>query len=330
MAAVDRDTHPQHDFSAPQKKWADKLPIGINNTVRDYVISQGARQLMRAVDMHNVGDFERKLKEMMLANIGKTSKEPKIDGVIPQNLIIHGVFEAMSRAFMPAIETHGQDNLRKVREAKAKRRNILFVSNHRAHVDHLAIDFSMRRNGFTDVAETLTFIQGIKMTQVPSIGELTSNCLSRLNVWPPTVPVVSEEDKEAKDQMNRRGVETGYRAFDAGRSLLIYPEGERSKTGGLIKPKTMLGHWVRDPENTLIVPIALDRTEQVLAAYDFKIKAAVPSVTFCEPIEGVVLFGEGVQRSLAARESVAVHTVFTRIAEALPPSKRGFYYDKVA
>ncbi len=305
------------------------IPLGVSNQVRNEIISRVSTGVMRAFSINMAGDLERRVKEGMLRSFNKKSREPIIEGVIQQNLMVHGAFEILSRAFMPEIKTYGKEHLATIREAIKERKNILFVARHASHVDHSAIDFSLRRSGFTDLAEKLTFIQGIKMMQVASIGEFFSHAYSRINVWPPTVPVVTDFERAAREKMNSAALLASRRAFENGRIIVIYPEGERSKTGGLIKPKTPIGHWIPDPENTLILPVALDRTEDILPPYDFKLRAAIPTVTFCEPIDAATMFGEHVPGSRIAKGGRAIHTIFTKIAEALPESKRGYYKDKV-
>lgn len=302
------------------------------------VIDRASGILLRAVSTNEaVGDLERGVKEKMLADIHRVSKEPEIDGVIPQNLIIQGGYEAFSRVFMPEIKTRGQENLKKMRQAIDEGRNVMIVANHKSHVDHCALDFALRRNGFTDLAERLTFVQGIKMLKVPAMEKFLSYAYSRLNVWPSTVRTITDEEKSAKEAMNLKARETTKEAFQKGRIIVMYPEGERTKTEerGLIKPKTPMGFLISNPENTAIFPVAIDHTEDVLPPNDWKLKAGVPHVTFCEPMEASELFGPGDFKGgeigyAALKRSVnAVHSVMIQIARALPEDKRGVYKDRV-
>ena len=197
------------------------------------------------------------------------------------------------------IEVKGAENLTAVRG-----RNVIFVCNHLSNADAIVLDHVLER--FNPV-----FIAGIKLARESS-SKLMLETFK-------TIPI----DPEKAD---RQALMEAISAVRRGNSVLIFPEGTRSRTGSLIPGKkgvVLLARLAKVP----IVPIALEGTERLLPINDddmnqeFFRKAAVkvhigPPVSLPAQIE---------QETKHGWEERCLLFLMEGIAALLPPAYRGEY-----
>lgn len=198
----------------------------------------------------------------------------------------------------------------KVTEKITGRENVppgpcLFICNHLSNADALALDRAFR-------PRRVYFLAGIKLqnTLVTRIG------LDAVE----TIPIrPNSPDVEAL----KRAVET----LKHGKSVLIFPEGTRSRTGSLMRAKKGAALIARRA-GVPIVPVALTGTEKLLPINDQdmgseKMHSAAVSVRIGRPFDAAdlsVVAAEGEDERQALADAM-----LRRVAELLPPEYRGVY-----
>lgn len=184
----------------------------------------------------------------------------------------------------------------------------LFICNHLSNADGYTLYRAFQ-------PKQVFFLAGVK---------LQSTVLTRLGVEAvDTIPIrAGSPDVEAL----KRAVET----LKAGKSVLIFPEGTRSRTGQLLRAKKGAALIARR-SGVPIVPVALTGTEQFLPINEQdmggeKIRHARVDVRFGRPfrVEELDLTGaEGEDE----RQRLA-DAMMRRVAEMLPARYQGYYEPK--
>lgn len=185
----------------------------------------------------------------------------------------------------------------------------LFVSNHLSNADALALDraFAPRK---------VWFLAGVKL-QTTDMTRLGTEIVQTIPIRP------NSPDVEAL----KRAVET----LKQGHSVLIFPEGGRSRTGALIPGKKGAGLIARRA-GVPVVPVALTGTEKLLPINDQDMAGERPhpatvTVTIGKPFYVKDLEVEGGEGEDARQ--LLTDAIMCRVAELLPPEYRGVYAHRV-
>jgi 1-acyl-sn-glycerol-3-phosphate acyltransferase len=147
--------------------------------------------------------------------------------------------------------------------------------------------------------------------------ELFRGVLGPMSRWYGAFPV-------RRGEADRQAIKTALEFLARGSCVGMFPEGTRSRTGGLIRGQTGAG-LIGIRSGAPILPVAifgsgrLKNLRSVLARQKIDIIIGKP---FTLPRH------EGAGRSAAAAQ--ATELMMCRIAELLPPEERGVYADKVA
>ncbi len=185
-----------------------------------------------------------------------------------------------------------------------KGKNLLFISNHLSNSDAIVLDHVLK--SFNPV-----FLAGIKLKRESGSRLM----LSTFN----TIPI----DPEKAD---RHALFEAVEASRRGNSVLIFPEGTRSRTASMIHAKKgiiLLAKMVRVP----VIPVAVEGTEHLLPINDedmnreFFRKANV-KVTIGEPLE---VPPERQNESKRQWEERVLDYYMRGIAGLLSPQYRGVY-----
>lgn len=181
----------------------------------------------------------------------------------------------------------------------------LFICNHLSNADAVSIYRALR-------PREVFFLAGVKLKGTT----MTRVVMEALH----TIPIKPDS---ADIEALKRAVET----LKHGKSVLIFPEGTRSRTGRLLRGKRGAGLIARR-SGVPIVPVALTGTQEFLPINDQnmggeKIRHATITVTVGKPFR-VAELDLDVPEGGDERQALA-DAMMMRIAELLPASYRGVY-----
>lgn len=197
------------------------------------------------------------------------------------------------------VEVHGRDILAE-RAGKAT----LFVSNHLSNADGILLDRLLKGN-------QVAFVAGIKLDD----NSFTAFFLRTVDY----IPI-------RPNSADHTSIKLAVQRLKNNGSVLIFPEGTRSRTGALIEARrgfTLLAKLAKVP----IVPIAIEGSEQMMPINDQdmsreKLKRAHIKMTVGEPfrLPDSKDFG-----SNSRWEEHCTRDTMQRIAALLSPEYRGVY-----
>jgi 1-acyl-sn-glycerol-3-phosphate acyltransferase len=176
---------------------------------------------------------------------------------------------------------------------------VLYVSNHLSNADGITLVRALR-------PRRVWLLAGVKLQQ-STMTRLAAESVDTISIRP------GSADVEAV----RRTVE----ALKAGRSVHIFPEGGRSRTGRLLRAKkgvALIAHRAKVP----IVPVALIGTEKLMPINDTNMGGETlhhaqvnvrygPPVT-CEELDAEIAGAEDARQAFA-------DALMDRVARLLPP-----------
>nr|WP_225937766.1 lysophospholipid acyltransferase family protein [Myxococcus sp. RHSTA-1-4] len=181
----------------------------------------------------------------------------------------------------------------------------LFICNHLSNADGftLARAFHPRR---------VIFLAGVKL-QGTVMTRLASEVMDTIAIKPNTADI----------EAMRKAVET----LKGGSSVLIFPEGARSRTGGLIQAKKGVS-LIAKRAGVPVVPVALMGTEKLMPINDSdmggeRLYKAHVTVRFGKPFRI-----EDLEAETAGAEDprqALVDAMMRRVAALLPPEYHGVY-----
>lgn len=181
----------------------------------------------------------------------------------------------------------------------------LFICNHLSNADGFTLDRALR-------PRRVFFLAGIK---------LQGTVMTRLGTE--AVDTIFIRPNAADTEPLKRAVET----LKSGQSVLIFPEGGRSRTGALIQAKKGAA-LIAKRAGVPIVPVALTGTERFMPIDDRdmgreRVRRAHLTVRFGRPFRIEALEPE-VTGAEDSRQAL-IDAMMRRVAELLPPEYRGAY-----
>lgn len=187
---------------------------------------------------------------------------------------------------------------------------VLYVSNHLSNADGITLERALR-------PREVWFLAGVKL-QKSTMTRLASEAVNTIQIRP------GSPDIEAL----RRSVET----LKSGRSVHIFPEGGRSRTGALLRAKkgvSLIAHRA----HVRVVPVALWGTEKLMPINDRNMGGE-----WLKHAQITVRYGRAVQLDELREETAGAEderqaiadALMRRVARMLPPEYRGVYSDEAA
>lgn len=133
----------------------------------------------------------------------------------------------------------------------------MIVGNHLSYVDPTSLWALMRREGRQDLADRLTAVAGPKVYEGEPMRLMGASANHSIKVAQ-SAQVASESYLGPRDiaRIARASLTLAAELMDAGRIVLIYPEGTRSRTGRLGPFLPGVGRWLA-LEGVRIVPLGL-------------------------------------------------------------------------
>ncbi|MDU6877138.1 lysophospholipid acyltransferase family protein [Clostridium tepidum] len=193
---------------------------------------------------------------------------------------------------------NGKENLKNIKKP------IIFISNHLSNSDALIINKVLKD-------EDITFIAGVK---------LKDNSLTKLGLEiTKTIPIKpNTADKEA--------IYNIVKTLKAGNNILIFPEGTRSRTAKLIKPKKGV-ILIQKLSKATIVPLGISGTENLLPINDKdmaleRFQSADVTVNIGKALE---IPKKNKEESKHEYEDRIMNYFMSEIAKLIPKEYRGIY-----
>ena len=178
----------------------------------------------------------------------------------------------------------------------------IFIANHLSNADGVILNKLLKEN-------TIAFLAGVKLDK----SSLTSFFLKTVNY----IPI-------HPNKADRNAIKTALKWLKDGNSIVIFPEGTRSRTGAMIQAKkgfVLLAKLANVP----IVPIALEGTEKLLPISDNNMSNEVLQ-------KATIKITIGKEFSLPSKEKynepgtwedTSTDLAMQKIAEMLAPQYRG-------
>lgn len=196
------------------------------------------------------------------------------------------------------IQVEGYENI------ESAEKPVIFISNHLSNADGLVLNKVLEK-------EDATFVSGVK---------LSNNSFTRLGVLAvKTTPIVpNSPDKD--------GIKKIVGILKSGNSIVVFPEGTRSRNGSMIEAKSGILLLQRLSKAT-VIPIGLSGTEMLMPINDEnmgkeKFHQAVVTVKIGEPVPVPNKEKEETKKEYEER---VLNQLMISIAALLPEKYRGVY-----
>ncbi len=256
------------------------------------------------------------------------TKEAPQPGIRPSWRTSRTSLDAIHAYAAPEIHLQGRENLRLARELMVEQRPVMFMGNHLSNVDAPIVYYSLNERGYADIADSLVFLLGRRLTKERLPAFLT-HAFPTIPVWPRSlVPKDDAEMKEASAMNHSAGLTTRRLLKGGEKTIFVFPEGTRSRSQTLQEPIIDVGRYVTAVDGTVVVPVGLWGTEQMLA-----VGQVIPNrrqrvfVNVGSPIEvtGIKPDKRGSREEKDAQLKGMMDCIMGEIAQLLPEEYRGVY-----
>lgn len=199
-------------------------------------------------------------------------------------------------------------------------RPVVIVSNHLSYSDANALDILLRRAGAIALSDRLTVVAGPKVYSNLK-RRFSSLCFGTIKI--PQSRAVSSEDAvmDVREiaRAARRSIDVAHERLRLGEALLVFPEGTRSRTGGMQQMLAGVARYLEHP-GTLVLPVGIIGTEALFPIGDETIHRVPIVARVGESLDA------GALRQRARRDRrVIMDCIGLAIARLLPPDYRGMY-----
>ena len=177
---------------------------------------------------------------------------------------------------------------------------VIYIGNHLSNLDGLLLSKLFEENN-----NKVLFLAGVKLK-----GEAITKAVLEI------VPHIEIEPNKP----DRKALKGAISALKDGVSILIFPEGTRSRTGEMLKGRSGV-YLIAKMSGAKIIPIAITGTEKCLPV-ESSGKMSKESFIYSEVN---VSFGDGFYVNELPESEEPIDEMMKKIAELLPFEYRGYY-----
>ncbi|MFK7927420.1 MAG: lysophospholipid acyltransferase family protein, partial [Myxococcota bacterium] len=213
--------------------------------------------------------------ELLLEQLQHLGETPKLYDPHPES---RGLSRDWMQDVMNDVRVQGLQHLKNLDGP------VVFIANHLSYVDSTAVDCALTASGRTDVADRIVSVAGPKVYS-DTFRRIATSCIATLPV-PQSQAVATGGTPTSPRELARQAIRS-IRAAEAlllaGRHLLLYPEGGRSRTGRL-GPFLPGVHRYLALDAVRAIPLAISGTQQLMPIGQDKLHPGSLSVRFGEPV----------------------------------------------
>jgi 1-acyl-sn-glycerol-3-phosphate acyltransferase len=233
----------------------------------------------------------------------------------PPDTLARRIHHLLASRFLAADSiAHGVDHL-----VDAANAPLIIVANHLSYADANVVEVLLHRGGASAIAQRLTAVAGPKVFTSRQ-RRFSSLCFGTIKV-PQSADVASGEavlNPREVARAARRAIEVAHVRLAAGDTLLLFPEGTRSRSAAMQPMLPAVARYLEFP-GSVVVPAALTGSE-ALFPVDGALRAARVTVTFGEAVPASELLARAGRDRRGLMDGIGV-----AVAALLPPSYRGVY-----
>jgi len=184
-------------------------------------------------------------------------------GFYPRDALAEKVAEGYMAPLLEDSSTiDGLENLDQAVALSNAGRRIMIVGNHLSYADTMALRSMLSRRGRDDAVSRLTAVAGPKVYAEPMRRLAVAGIHSIKVAQSSTLSTNEQEVMSPRDlvRISKMCMKQAEESMDAGRFVLIYPEGTRSRTTRLQSFVRATNRWLTLPD-VVLLPIAFWGTE---------------------------------------------------------------------
>lgn len=151
-----------------------------------------------------------------------------------------------------------KETLKQVDELRKKGTPLTFICNHLTYADSHVIEALLIRKGFRDLADHMVHIAGQKTFEFSR--RVLTRSLNTIRVYQPKANI----DSILKKKMNARALKWAAHLKRRGYSLLVFPEGTRTRLEKRFNLKSANPKTTIYFRNSKVIPLALMGSEKVM------------------------------------------------------------------